>query len=75
VHTFSYDMIIYDIMHEDYKDFENNGKCKNVLDFILPYFFPVGAEINIILLPDEKSKDLKTSTIEDNCFLGFNSYI
>jgi len=75
VHSFSYDVTINDIGYDEYKDFEDNGKRSNVINFILPYFFPVGADINIFLMPDETSKYLKTSTTEDSCFLGFNSYI
>jgi hypothetical protein len=75
VHSFSYDVTIFDIGFDAYKDFEENGKCSNVVAFILPYFFPIGGEINIILLPDETSKYFKTSSTEDSCFLGFNSYI
>ena len=75
VHSFCYDLTIYDIAYQEYKDFRKNGKCSNVINFILPYFFPVSAEVNIVLLPDEPCKYLKISTPEEISFLGFNSYI
>ncbi len=75
VHSFSYSLTVFDIHFDKYVDFEKNGKCSNVLNFVLPYFFPVGANVNITLLPDEVSRDMKTSTTEESFFLGFNSYI
>ncbi len=75
VHTFSYNLTIYNIHFDRYEDFEKNGKCSNVLDFVLPYFFPVGADVNITLLPDDSCRDFKTSIPEESNFLGFNSYI
>ena len=75
VHTFSYNVAIYDIQFEDYGDFARNGKCSNVLRFVLPYFFPAGADVDIILLPHSDCRELKTSSPEESFFLGFNSYI
>jgi hypothetical protein len=75
VHSFCYDLIVYDIGYKEYGDFRKNGKCSNVINFVLPYFFPVSAEINLVLLPDEPCKYLKLSTPGEVYFLGFNSYI
>ncbi len=75
VYAFSYNLSIFDIHFLDYSDFERNGKCSNVLKFVLPYFFPAGADVDIILFPHEDCKELKTSWTEENFFLGFNSYI
>jgi len=75
VYSFSYSLTVFDIHFDQYADFEKNGKCSNVLNFVLPYFFPVGANLNITLLPDEASRDMKTSTTDESFFLGFNSYI
>ncbi len=75
VHSFCYDLMVYDIPFEEYADFGDGGKCRNVINFIIPYFFPVSAEINIILLPEEDCKYLKTAAAREHSFLGFNSYI
>jgi len=75
VHSFAYDLVVHDIHVDNFADFRQNGKHTHVVDFILPFFFPACAEINIILMPDHASKYFRTAQSNEGSFLGFNSYI
>jgi hypothetical protein len=70
-----FDVAIMDVPAKDYKDFSGKGKHRNVLNFILPYFFPANTEYQIVLHPQKADARFRLSHEDANSFLGFNSYI
>jgi hypothetical protein len=70
-----FDVGIMDVPAKEYKDFSGKGKHLNVLNFILPYFFPANTEYQIVLNPRKADEAFTLSNEDANSFLGFNSYI
>ena len=75
VPVLTYDIAISDVYADSYKAFSERGKHYNVLSFILPYFFPADADVNISLHYTEREEKLMTFGDDAICFLGFNAYI
>lgn len=70
-----YEVRVIGLSIEDYHLFTGKGKHLTVLNFMLPYFFPAGAEW---IIANEVSADRAPLHVSDDShasFLGFNSYI
>ena len=74
-YKYCYYITISDVQTTEYRYFFNHEKYKNVLDFVCPYFFPANGEIEVQLQPVKEESIIRTSSEDNQCFLGFNSYI
>ena len=72
--VFYYDIMVHNIPWNQYKHFIKDGIHSNVLSFMLPYFFPMDADVNIVLLCEPNSA-FTLSAVSQESFLGFNSLI
>lgn len=70
-----FDVSISGISTKDFTHFTGRGRHLNVLSFILPYFFPAGANYGISLQCNADEKNLVIRDSNQMSFLGFNSYI
>jgi hypothetical protein len=70
-----YEVRINGLSVEDYHLFTGSGKHLTVLNFMLPYCFPAGAEWSIATAVDAVTAPLHVSDDTHASFLGFNSYI
>lgn len=75
VPTRYFDVCISGIPTNEYAHFNGWGKHLNVLRFILPYFFPAGADYGISLQCVHEEASLVADDSSTTSFLGFNSYI
>lgn len=73
--TRRFDVCVQDVQAADHKHFIGKGSYLNVLNFILPYFFPASAEYRIVLSPVKTDAALRLESADAYSFLGFNSYI
>ncbi len=72
---FVYRICVEGIPPANFPEFSEGGIHRNVIDFILPYFFAANADVVLELVPEEDSKYLQTSDEHHISFLEFNSYI
>jgi hypothetical protein len=70
-----FDISISGITADDYAHFTGSGKHINVLNFILPYFFPATANYGMSLQCNADEAALVAGDAHRMSFLGFNSYI
>ena len=70
-----YQVNVYDVPAADYKHFFTGAKHLSVINFIKPYFFPVNADIDLVLWPAEADRNFEVAGADSQCYLGFNSYI
>ena len=70
-----FEVIVHQIPVEEHHHFKGKGKHLNVLNFILPYFFPSNVDFGISLEAKKEEQYLRSSEQENVSFLGFNSYI
>ncbi len=70
-----YEVRINGLSVEDYHLFTGGGKHLTALNFMLPYFFPAGAEWLIATEVRAETSPLHVSDDTHASFLGFNSYI
>ena len=73
--SFYYNIVVYDVPAPEYQHFAENGKHWNVINFILPFYFPVNGKVGMSLHPIEEEKNLWVFEAGDKHFLDFNSYI
>ena len=70
-----YEVSVSGIAAVDYPHFIGRGKHINVLNFILPYFFPAGADYSITLQCIPEAVQFTITDSDTNSYLAFNSYI
>lgn len=70
-----YEVLVNGLSVDDYHLFTGNGKHLTALNFMLPYFFPAGAEWIIATAVQSDTAPLHVSDDTHASFLGFNSYI
>lgn len=70
-----YEVRINGLSVDDYHLFTGSGRHLTALNFMLPYFFPAGAEWAIATEVEAHTSPLHVSDDTHASFLGFNSYI
>ncbi len=73
-YSWKYKIQIQEVPIDDFKTFIPSGKNRNIIDFVISFFFPVTSDIEIETLAPASNKDLCISPT-NICYLGFNSYI
>jgi hypothetical protein len=69
-----YQIQIYDIPVDLFPSFRNDGSNLNIINFVIDYFFPVNAEVQIVpnILQLDKSITLSDQSIH---YLNYNTYL
>lgn len=70
-----FELSIHQIPIQEHHHFIGKGKHRNVLNFILPYFFPSNSDYGINLEVKNEDQFFMCSEQDNLSILGFNSYI